>query len=42
MRSINGDVSLNKISPFFTGVKVMYGTSNPYLKKTKINGSDGL
>jgi len=41
IRQINGDVNLNKISPFFTGEKIMYGNSNPYLEKTRINGSDG-
>lgn len=42
MHAVHGDVSLNKISPFFTGTKVMHGISYPYLKKVRVNGSDGL
>lgn len=42
IRSINGDVNLNKISTFYSGEETMYGIYNPYGKKIRVNGSDGL
>jgi len=42
VRSINGDVNLNKISPYFSGVEILYGNYNPFGKKIRVNGSEGL
>lgn len=42
IRSVNGDVNLNKVSTFFSGNEVMYGIYNPYGSKIRVNGSDGF
>lgn len=42
VRSINGEVSLNKISPYYSGVDILYGNYNPYIDKVKVGGSEGL
>lgn len=41
VRSVNGDVNLNKVSTFFSGEETMYGIYNPYGSKIRVNGSQG-
>jgi hypothetical protein len=42
VRGVNGDVFLNKVSPYFTGENITYGNSNPFKTRTRVSGSEGL
>lgn len=41
-RSINNEVFINNVVPFFTGSSITYGNINPFKDNFKVTGTDGL